>query len=692
MKSRKTLTGNATSVEVLTAARLAAADIAVITDASQAIVFASESFSAMTGHRPEHVVGRNCRLLQGPGTNQETVDEIRHILALGQTFEGEILNYRRDGSAFWNALRIAPLRIGGGEVTHFVSVQRDITNRMAMIEQLKVQARYDPMTGLPNRVSAESAVEDAAASTARQDGAVGVGLIDLDDFRSINNSLGHAAGDAVLQQWAIRFQARLRDTDVLARMGGDEFLLIIRNIDRAAAHAELAGILAQLHRAVEKPFAAAGQQVQLGMSLGIALMPEGGTDSTTILRQANEALLAAKTRPNGHGIWWEVAADAREPSAGPAASRAPATQQHPAAWRSIGSGEWRVGTTPPRSAPDQYQAALRRGDVTVELQPIINLQNGSVHLFEVLARLELAGGRLAYPGQFLPHFDDADLGLLFSHVLDQGLGFLAESDSAGKSFAISVNLPPVLLKNPGTLGTVRQALLSHGIEPRRLGLELLESEALDMETQRGALQDLVDLGVGLAMDDLGSGYSSLQRLSSFPFSSLKLDRGLLLSAYRKPVETLSLMATLVQMGRDFGMNVVIEGLEDENLTEAALILGSPLGQGFYLARPLPVPAVMDWESRFALTLHKSSIQTPLGALAYHWQFARLGTAPPVDLAHCPLTDFLSRQDGAGDVMASHARMHTLRGMDGASSRILIDWLTCRIQAERSGTDSATGSQ
>ncbi len=669
-------------VDVLSMARLAAADVAVVTDAAQNMIFVSESFTAMTGYAAEQALGENWRLLQGPGSNPDTVDEIRQVLAAGEIFEGELLNYRRDGSAFWNSMRIIPLRQQGDQVTHFVSVHRDISNRIALLEQLKFQALHDQMTGLPNRAAGERAVEDAVVRSLDAHTTVGVGLIDLDDFRIINNELGHAAGDTVLCQWASRLQSRLRDSDLLARMGGDEFLLIVKHIDRAHAQSDLAGILDRIHQAVDEPFTVAGQDVHVDMSMGIALVPEDGADSRTILRHADEALYAVKARGRRRTLWWQAA---RTGSSAEAEPRKPTPRASVPALSSPADAENRGGRRPTHeegasSALNIHQEAVAHGDVVIELQPVIDLGDGSVHLFEALARLRPPGCGLIYPNDFLPHLVNADQRVLFERVLGKALDFLIASDEAGKNFDVSVNLPPTILNDAATLRTVEEALSSRGLQPRRLGLELLESDILGSDVQRSALQDLVNLGVGLAMDDLGSGYSTLQRLASFPFSALKLDRGLLANTYQKPLDTLSMMATLIQMGRDLAMNLVIEGLEDENLTEAAVVFGAPLGQGYYLAKPMPVSEAISWDDDFSFTFHRSPLRTPLGALAYHWQFARLGTAHPLELARCPLTRFLGDQNCSEDVHTWHERQHTPQGIHPASSRFLIDWLTHQVRA------------
>ncbi len=214
---------------VIAAARAATADIALITNATQAILYVSASFTAMTGYEQAELMGQNCRVLQGPGTDSTTRRLMREVLASGEVFEGEILNYRKDGSAFWTALKIIPMRVGSDTaITHYVSIQRDISNHVALLQQLQNQALHDSVTGLPNRTAAERAVEEAVQRSPNREVTVALGLIDLDDFRLVNNTLGHAAGDAVLRQWGARVLSRLREGDVLARMGGDEFILSSR--------------------------------------------------------------------------------------------------------------------------------------------------------------------------------------------------------------------------------------------------------------------------------------------------------------------------------------------------------------------------------------------------------------------------------------------------------------------------------
>ncbi|WP_035772379.1 EAL domain-containing protein, partial [Arthrobacter sp. Br18] len=606
--------------DLLIRAMAATSELALITDAQQNILHVADSFTAITGYHRNEVLGRNCRMLQGQGTDPETIAAIRRALAAGETYDGEILNYRKDGSAFWNALRITPLFSGEGVLTHFTSVQRDINTRMALLEQLRLQALHDSVTGLPNRTAMGNRLDTLLGPAADHGATTAIGVIDLDDFRTVNNTYGHESGDALLGEWAARLQSRLRDEDFLGRIGGDEFVLILSGLARSTARTDVPRILKRIHEAVEFPFHIRGERVMIGMSLGLALFPGDGLDAPGLLRSADEALYDVKTRKHERDLWWTMARDV-PPRGGSLADPVPdaAEEADPL------PDHIRKSAREPELRLDGYRQALVDGGLELHVQPVIDLHDGSVPSFEALARLRLPDGRLAYPDEFLEHLRQADLDRMFVVILEQALSQLAAWESHGLTVDISVNLPPTTLFEPGLTTLVEQALNRHGIAAPRLRLELLESVTLEWEGQRHALHQLTRLGVGIAMDDLGAGYSSLKRLSSLPFRTIKLDGDLLSGIRHKPPETLGLLATLIQMGRDFGMTVVVEGLEDEGMAEAAAVLGAAFGQGYHFSRPMPASEAAAWVAGFEYQLRSTSFRTHLGALAYHWQFARLGS-------------------------------------------------------------------
>lgn len=635
----------------------ATSEVSMITDAEQNIRYVSEMFVTITGYSREEVLGHNCRMLQGPGTDRGTTAAIRDALVSGTPFDGEILNYRKDGSAFWNALRITPLYSPDGELTHFVSVQRDINTRMALLEQLRFQALHDQVTGLPNRVEMGARIGKLMAAPRPAETVDAVGVIDLDDFRIINNTFGHAAGDLLLRAWALRLQSRLRDEDFLGRMGGDEFVVIFRDVPRSGTRGEFERLLEPLSDAIDSPFMIDGDAVLIGMSMGIALVTDGVTDAADILRAADEALYSVKQRKADRTQWWELGVD-------------DGVQACPS--RSEGS----------RGSEDTRGEACRRAldtGLQVHLQPIINLREGTVHLFEALARLALPDRSLLAPAEFLPHLAVADVDRLFRLVLDQALAQFGRWSSAGVPAELSVNLPPTALDRPDLIDFLSDRLAHHRMEPRRLTLELLESGNLDSDAQRDVLLRIVGLGVGLAMDDLGAGYSSLKRLSSLPFSTIKLDQDLLADIHSRPTDALSMIAAMIQLGRDVGMTVVIEGIEERGVAEAVTVLGAALGQGFYFSRPLPAHEVPAFVARFSERLDPDRFRTHLGALAYHWQFARLGSPHARALDVCPLSHFLSAVDAPADVERWHAQQHDGRAVHLGAGRLMVDWFVQQVR-------------
>ena len=378
--------------ELLLRALAATSEISLITDAAQNILHASRSFTAITGYSEAEVLGSNCRILQGPGTAPETAAAIRAALARGEIFQGDILNYRKDGSPFWNALKITPLRDESGRVTHFVSVQRDINARMALHEQLRFQATHDALTGLPNRGALDAHFSHIVEPHPGTPVNLAVGLVDLDGFKDINNRLGHEAGDLILTSWAARMQARLQPGEFLARIAGDEFVLVIEDLPEARAQAALPAVFERLGGSIDAPFDAAGAGVSIAMSAGVVLSPRDGTTLQALLRQADAPLRAAKSRDAAEGSWWELAG-------GAGTSLVPSPGQQAA-----GTEPGRAADAPPASAADaavRYKERLFSGGLEMFMQPAVDLLNGGVYLFEALARLRLDDGSYLPPAAFL---------------------------------------------------------------------------------------------------------------------------------------------------------------------------------------------------------------------------------------------------------------------------------------------------
>jgi len=329
-----------------------------------------------------------------------------------------------------------------------------------------------------------------------------------------------------------------------------------------------------------------------------------------------------------------------------------------------------------------YRTRLFAGGLVLHMQPIIDLRTGQVVKVEALARLQLNKDRLIYPDEFIPLLGEVELARLFQFGLEQLLEYLAHWHRNGLMIEASVNLHPSTFQDMGTPALVAEALSRHGVAPQYLSLELLESGSLDDRAQQQAFDRITKIGVSIEMDDLGSGFSSLQRLSALPFASTKIDRSLVSGMRKDPLKTFSLLAALVALGRDIHRPVVLEGLEEPSMIEVASVLGAAYGQGHALARPMPAEAILGWAASFSLSAAPRPIHTFLGALAYLWCTNRSfqGRWQQAEM-DCPLAQFLEAQGlPAAEGQAWYTQMRD--GKDATDSSVrLQEWLHHKALSE-----------
>ncbi|CAA9389776.1 MAG: diguanylate cyclase/phosphodiesterase (GGDEF & EAL domains) with PAS/PAC sensor(s) [uncultured Quadrisphaera sp.] len=275
----------------------------------QPLIYVNPAFEAMTGYSSSEVLGRNCRLLQGPGTDLAGVRALRDAVRHGQEHHAVLRNYRKDGSAWWNELHLSPVRDEQWHLTHYLGFQTDVTARVEAEEQLQHQAAHDGLTGLANRSAMLERLDDALAGAARDGTGVAVLFVDLDGFKAVNDSAGHRVGDAVLEQVAQRLGASLRSSDVLARAGGDEFVAILTGLDPldAARVAHRAG--ADVVAALERPITVGGTSVRVSASVGVALHPDDAGTGEELLSRADAAMYRAKAAGEGRVRGWTTATD-----------------------------------------------------------------------------------------------------------------------------------------------------------------------------------------------------------------------------------------------------------------------------------------------------------------------------------------------------------------------------------------------
>ncbi len=435
---------------------------------------------------------------------------------------------------------------------------RDISERVRLEEQLTRQAFHDGLTGLANRALFRDRLEQALARSERSRGALAVLLVDLDGFKQVNDSLGHDAGDQLLQAVAERFTAEIRPSDTLARLGGDEFALLIDGAHEAHA----VSVAGRLLESLSDPVWISGRELVIGASIGIALHPGGPGRSEELLRHADVAMYAAKEAGRGRFelFHYDMARELGELLG----------LEH----------ELRLG--------------LQRGEFTLHYQPEVDLENGDIVGVEALIRWNSPRRGLVPPDRFIPVAESTGLILgLGEFVLREACAQTAAWRSEGvlpEAFITWVNLSGKQLSAGGIGGTVEEALEHAALPARYLGLEVTETSLVQEGTSgdraRGDLQHLHELGVRIAIDDFGTGFSSLGQLRRFPVDMIKVDRSFI-QGVEEEAKDAAITANLVTLAHALGVLAIAEGIESNGQLASLRGLGCDLAQGFLFARPLP---------------------------------------------------------------------------------------------------------
>jgi diguanylate cyclase (GGDEF)-like protein/PAS domain S-box-containing protein len=498
-------------------------------------------------------------------------DEYVEAYRNGRSLSHEYRMVHEDGHVVWVSEQAFIIRDEDGEPWLIQGVIFDITERKNAEEQVAFLAYHDKLTGLPNRVLFEEMLELSIARARRHELGVGVLFLDLDNFKLVNDSLGHHAGDELLVQLAVRLRGCTRDTDLVARQGGDEFLLLLSDLERTTgtdhevdpAFVVAASVAERVREALAEPFTLGGTQFYATASLGVSLYPNDAHDAHSLLRNADSAMYQSKKAGPGDWVLYSE------------------------------SGEDPAQTL---SLTTRLRRAVEAQDWVLHYQPIVELSTGVVRAVEALIRWRDPGGGMVAPGEFIPLAEE--LGLIEAigdWVLDQ----LVRQDAAwrreGIELDLSFNLSPRQLWSPHLAEKILGKLSAGDLDPHRVIIEITESTAMsDPDRTQAILAELHAWGLRLAIDDFGTGYSSLSRLNHLPVDVLKIDRTFVRGVDRDQ-DLGSMVQAMVQLAKNLGMTPLAEGIETAE--ELAFIIehGCPLGQGFFLARPMPpteVPAIV----------------------------------------------------------------------------------------------------
>jgi len=546
-------------------------DAIVITDADLVrpgprIVYVNPAYTRMTGYAAEEVVGLSPRVSQGPRTDADLRMRLRQALEQGRTFQGENVNYREDGTAYEVALHIAPIRDATGTITHFVSVQRDISERKRAERELERLALHDALTGLPNRGLFHDRLELAIAGADREGSSLAVLLADLDRFKDVNDTFGHPAGDALLQQAAGRLRAEVRAIDTVARFGGDEYAVLLPEATAASA----TKVAQKLLTALERPFTVEAQTVGIGASFGISVYPDHGEDADVLLRHADIAMYAAKGSGSGHAIY---SLDQDQSSPGRLARVA------------------------------ELRQAIDAGALVLHYQPIVSLRTGQVSGIEALARWPHPEHGLIPPMEFIPLAERTGLiRPLTEWVLGTAVRQCAASQQAGHTIPVAVNVSMRNLLDPDLPNTIAQILASARLKPSLLRLEITESVMMaDPARTMAVVERFRETGVLVDIDDFGTGYSSLAYLQRLPVDVVKIDRSFV-GQMTTDEDSAAIVRSMVGLAHSLGLGVVAEGVEDGETWDQLVAVGCDEAQGYYLSVPLAASELERWLTERAVAM------------------------------------------------------------------------------------------
>lgn len=533
----------------------------MIADAAGTIIDVNETFTHITGYSREEAIGQNPRMLQSGRQGAEFYADMWKALLEKGHWYGEIWNRHKNGKVFAEMITISAVNDASGNAQNYVALFTDITAMKTHQQELEHIAHYDALTGLPNRVLLTDRLQQAMLQNERRNRALALVYLDLDGFKAVNDSYDHKVGDQLLVAISKRMKEALREGDTLARIGGDEFVAILVDLEQIT---DCEPVLARLLKAASSSIRLEDAELQLSASIGVTLHPQDAVDADQLIRHADQAMYVAKQEGKNRYHVFDIEHDA-----------AIKTQQE---------------------RLEELRNALSNREFELYYQPKINIVSGEVIGAEALIRWRHPQRGLLSPADFLPFIEthpiSVDLGeWVIGTVLEQ----LREWHAQGIDIVVSVNVGARQFQQIDFVDRVALLLSAHpDIQPSRLELEVLETSALeDLAAVSAKIKACREMGVRFALDDFGTGFSSLTYLRHLPVDILKIDQSFVRDMLVDQ-DDLAIVNGVIGLANIFSRQVIAEGVETMNHAKTLVAMGCQLAQGYGIAHPMPAADMPAW--------------------------------------------------------------------------------------------------
>jgi len=539
---------------ILSQALQQTADIVLVSDDSGVIQYVNPAFERVTGYSGQEVLGKRPKILHSGQHKKHFYQDLWETISQGEVFSDVLVNRRKDGSLYYEEKTITPLRDQSGNITHFVSTGKDVTERIRAQESLHRLAFYDTLTGLPNRQQLHNDLSRAVSLARRNNQTVAVMFIDLDRFKNINDTLGHYEGDKLLRKVADRIRSSLRNEDTVARNGGDEFIVLLRGPGNAENSAHVAEkLIAELSR----PYSLTGHQHCISASIGISFFPDDNNNHQDLLKRADLAMYQAKAAGGNCYRFF--------------------------------SHEMEERVHERMKMENELHYAVENNTLTEHYQPQYDCKTGELIGLEVLLRWKHPERGMVSPKQFISIAEETgDIVKIGEKLLTKVCHKIAHWQAVGFNIPqVSINISPRQLLDENLVISFAKILHSSQINPEILTLELTESALMQHPDQaKEILDELSRLGVKLAIDDFGTGYSSLSYLRCFRFDFIKIDHSFI-QDIPSDEEAKALIEAIIQMSKKLGKTVVAEGVEHQEQLDYLREVNCDHIQGYLLGKPMP---------------------------------------------------------------------------------------------------------